>query len=37
MFPQDGEDVESLLKHADIAMYYAKHYGKNLYKFYTDL
>jgi diguanylate cyclase (GGDEF)-like protein len=36
MFPQDGEDVESLLKHADIAMYYAKHYGKNLYKFYTE-
>ena len=36
MFPQDGEDVESLLKHADMAMYYAKHCGKNLYKFYTE-
>ncbi len=36
MFPQDGEDVDSLLKHADMAMYYAKHCGKNLYKFYTE-
>ena len=36
MFPQDGEDVESLLKHADMAMYYAKHSGKNLYRFYTE-
>jgi diguanylate cyclase (GGDEF)-like protein len=36
MFPQDGQDVESLLKHADMAMYYAKHSGKNLYKFYTE-
>ncbi len=36
MFPQDGEDVESLLKHADMAMYHAKHSGKNLYKFYTE-
>jgi diguanylate cyclase (GGDEF)-like protein len=36
MFPQNGEDVESLLKHADMAMYYAKHCGKNLYKFYTE-
>jgi diguanylate cyclase (GGDEF)-like protein len=36
LFPQDGEDADSLIKHADIAMYYAKHCGKNLYKFYTE-
>jgi diguanylate cyclase (GGDEF)-like protein len=36
LFPQDGEDVENLLKHADMAMYEAKHCGKNLYKFYTE-
>ena len=36
LFPQHGEDVESLIKHADMAMYYAKHCGKNLYKFYTE-
>jgi diguanylate cyclase (GGDEF)-like protein len=36
LFPQDGQDADSLIKHADIAMYYAKHCGKNLYKFYTE-
>ncbi|MGK5093119.1 EAL domain-containing protein [Deltaproteobacteria bacterium TL4] len=31
-FPEDGEDGESLLQHADIAMYEAKKSGKNNYK-----
>ena len=34
MFPQDGADVQSLLKHADAAMYQAKAHGKNRYSFY---
>ncbi|MCB1800918.1 MAG: EAL domain-containing protein [Gammaproteobacteria bacterium] len=34
MFPEDGTDVQSLLKHADAAMYQAKAHGKNRYAFY---
>ena len=32
--PYDGEDVETLLKNADAAMYRAKQQGKNNYQFY---
>lgn len=28
-YPDDGEDVETLIKHADMAMYHAKDHGKN--------
>ncbi|NOU92187.1 EAL domain-containing protein [Paenibacillus sp. LMG 31456] len=35
MFPDDGEDVETLVKHADTAMYLAKEQGRNHYRFYT--
>ena len=35
MFPTDGEDFDSLLKKADIAMYRAKEMGNNNYQFYT--
>lgn len=34
LFPQDGQDAEALLKHADIAMYAAKAAGKGRYAFY---
>jgi diguanylate cyclase (GGDEF)-like protein/PAS domain S-box-containing protein len=34
LFPEDGETVETLIKHADFAMYQAKKAGKNNYKFY---
>jgi diguanylate cyclase (GGDEF)-like protein len=34
MFPQDGEDGDTLLKHADIAMYAAKGSGKAHFEFY---
>jgi diguanylate cyclase (GGDEF)-like protein len=34
MFPQDGEHGETLLKHADIAMYAAKAGGKANYQFF---
>jgi diguanylate cyclase (GGDEF)-like protein/PAS domain S-box-containing protein len=34
MYPHDGTDVQTLLKHADAAMYQAKEGGKNRYAFY---
>ncbi|MCA0149381.1 MULTISPECIES: EAL domain-containing protein [Rossellomorea] len=34
MYPMDGKDQESLIKHADTAMYLAKEQGKNNYQFY---
>ena len=34
-FPEDGEDVESLLANADAAMYRAKSSGRNNFQFYA--
>ncbi|MDR6551951.1 diguanylate cyclase domain-containing protein [Paenibacillus qinlingensis] len=34
MYPNDGETLEQLLKHADQAMYAAKELGRNNYQFY---
>ncbi|MFQ6332625.1 EAL domain-containing protein [Methylophilus sp. 3sh_L] len=34
MYPQDGQDVESLIKAADLAMYQVKNNGKNHVAFY---
>ncbi len=35
IFPDDGDNIETLIKHADIAMYHAKDHGRNDYKFFT--
>jgi len=35
VFPDDGQDKETLLKHASTAMYEAKKVGKNTFCFYT--
>jgi diguanylate cyclase (GGDEF)-like protein/PAS domain S-box-containing protein len=35
VFPQDGDDAMTLLKHADAAMYAAKGKGRNNFQFYT--
>ena len=35
LFPNDGRDTATLMKHADVAMYYAKGKGRNNYQFFS--
>lgn len=35
LYPEDGEDAQSLLRHADVAMYEAKKRGRNNFQFFT--
>ncbi|MBL8489302.1 MAG: EAL domain-containing protein, partial [Rhodocyclaceae bacterium] len=37
VYPRDGEDADSLIKHADIAMYQVKAKGRNGYQFFTSV
>ncbi|KMT22019.1 GGDEF domain-containing protein [Clostridium cylindrosporum] len=36
IYPIDGNDYESIIKHADAAMYHSKEKGKNTYSLYCD-
>ncbi len=36
LFPGDGEDIDTLLKHADAAMYHAKECGRENFQFFTN-
>ena len=35
IFPDDGKDVETVIRNADTAMYHAKRSGRNKYQFFT--
>lgn len=35
LYPEDGKTPETLINHADIALYHAKDLGKNQYQFYS--
>ena len=35
VYPDDGQDAETLIRNADIAMYYAKDHGRNHVRFFT--
>jgi diguanylate cyclase (GGDEF)-like protein len=35
LYPDDGRDAETLLKHADAAMYHAKKMGRNTFQFFA--
>lgn len=36
IYPQDGQDVDTLLKNADSAVNHSKHEGRNIFHFYTN-
>jgi len=35
-YPEDGQDMDTLVKKSDAAMYYSKGHGRNQFKFFSD-
>jgi len=35
VYPRDGQDIDTLINLADVAMYHAKHCGRNRHQFYS--
>jgi diguanylate cyclase (GGDEF)-like protein/PAS domain S-box-containing protein len=35
IYPSDGADIETLIRHADLAMYHAKEHGRNRFQFFN--
>jgi diguanylate cyclase (GGDEF)-like protein len=36
IYPEDAEDMKTLIKKSDAAMYYSKGHGRNKFKFFSD-
>src|SRR5579872_5395131 len=36
LHPQEGQEDQDVMRHADLAMYHAKEQGKNTYQFYSE-
>ena len=36
IYPEDGQELETLTKQSDAAMYYSKGHGRNQFKFFCD-